>query len=139
MIKNKYLVLFAEIVVLAVIALLAFTVLNSQYLFGWAAHNWAFYLILGLMPIFLVLLNKPIYSTFMCLGIAVGIFAGNYIGGIIKVYNESKITESMPAEEVYRLEHHPGFQIWLGVILLFLIVGIAVSFYLQRKKQKQNK
>ncbi|NMR95756.1 hypothetical protein HKB01_00450, partial [Vibrio parahaemolyticus] len=72
-----------EIIILAVIALLAFTVLNTENLFGWVAHNWEFYFILVGIVLFLLFLNKQLVSAFMTTGIVVGVFIGNYLGKII--------------------------------------------------------
>jgi len=70
----------------------------------------------------------------MTIGITTGIFAGNYLGGLIKGYNESKIVEGMRAEEIYRLRHHPGFEIWIGIILLFIVIGIIVQITVTKKR-----
>lgn len=130
---NKYIYVIIEIFVLVIIALLAFTVLNTEYLFGWAAHNWKFYLVLCAIALLLFFLNGRIVSVFMTIGIGTGIFAGNYLGALIKKYNESKIFENMNTEEIYRLKHHPGFEIWIGVILLFIVIGIVI----QRRHHQQ--
>lgn len=125
-----------EVIVLAGVALLASTVLNTEYLFGWAAHNWKFYLILVMLVLLLVLLNKQFISLFMTTGIVVGIFAGNYIGKLIKGINAEKIVQGMKPEEVYRLRHNPGFEIWIGMILLFIIIGIMIEIIAAKKRIK---
>ena len=125
--QNKYIYGIIEIVVLTVVILLAFTTLNSQYLFGWAAHNWMFYLVLSSIPLILLLLNKQIVSVLMTIGIAVGIFAGNYLGAMLRNHNIGKIVEGMGAEEVARLHLNQGFIIWIGIIILFIIIGITMQ------------
>ncbi|WP_094545548.1 hypothetical protein [Petroclostridium xylanilyticum] len=136
--QNKYNFVIIEVVVLAVIALLAFTVLNTEYLFKWATHNWKFYLILCAVALLLLFLNKQLVSAFMTIGIATGIFVGNYLGALIKKYNESKIVEGMKAEKVYKLQHHPGFEIWIGVILLSIVIGIVTQIVFTKKAQISN-
>lgn len=109
--------------------LLAYRVLDSEYLFQWAVQNRLFYLFLCLIPLVLLLLNKKLVSVFVTMGIVTGIFIGNYFGGWINTHNESNISVKMSAEEVARLQHHPGFEIWMGVILFSMIVGIIVHRY----------
>lgn len=124
--RKKYIYAVIEAIILAVVALLAFTVLNTEYLFKWAAHNWEFYLALGVSALLLILLNKRFVSAFMTAGIVIGIFIGNFLGRSIKELNKGKIVEGMKAEEVYKLQHHPGFEIWIGVILLSIVIGIVM-------------
>ncbi|WIV12717.1 hypothetical protein [Proteiniborus sp. MB09-C3] len=135
--RNKYIYAIIEVFILVVIALLAFTVLNTEYLFEWAAHNWNFYLFLGAIALLLLFLNKRFVSAFMTTGIVVGIFVGNYLGRLIKGFNEGKIVEGMKAEEVYRLRHHPGFEIWIGVILLSIVIGIVMQMIGKHIHQKR--
>lgn len=59
----------------------------------------------------------------MTIRITTGIFLGNYLGTVIKIYNESKILDDVKAEEIYRLRHHPEFEIWICIILLFIAIG----------------
>ncbi|MGF7060662.1 hypothetical protein [Brassicibacter mesophilus] len=133
--RNIYVII--EIIILAVVALLVFTVLNTEYLFEWAAHNWKFYFILVVIVLLLIFLNKQLISAFMTAGIVVGIFVGNYLGKLIKGLNEAKIVEGMKAEEVYRLHHNPGFEIWIGIILLSIIIGIITQIAATRKRMKR--
>ena len=123
-----------ELSFLGGVLLLSFTVLKSEYLFGWAAHNWKFYLILSAIAVALLLFNKKMISIGMTIGITVGLFFGNYVGGLVKSLNENQILEGMTAEEVYRLRHHPGFEIWMGIIILSIIIGVVVH-----KKAHKNR
>lgn len=125
-----------EAVILAVVALLSFTVLNTEYLFQWAAHNWKFYFVLGAIALLPVFFHKQFLSAFMTAGIVIGIFAGNYLGGLINRYNESKIVEGMKAEELYKLRHHPGFEIWMGIILLSIVSGFIIQAIVKKRRRK---
>ncbi len=128
--RNKPMYGIVQGLVLVLTFLLASTMLNSEYLFQWADQNRLFYLALCVVPLVLLLLNKNLMSAFITMGIVAGIFIGNYLGGWINTYNESKITAIMSAEEVARLRHHPGFEIWMGVILTSAVIGmIAQRFY----------
>ena len=132
--QNKYIYAITEVVVLAIIILLAFTALNSQYLFGWAAHNWMFYLVLSSIPLTLLILNKQIVSVLMTIGIALGIFAGNYLGAMLRNHNIGKIIKGMAAEEVARLHLNQGFIIWISIIILFIIIGVIMQASIKKKK-----
>ena len=131
--QNKYIYGIIEVVVLAIVILLAYTTLNSQYLFGWAAHNWIFYLVLSSIPLILLLLNKHVVSVLMTIGIAVGIFAGNYLGAMLRNYNMNKIVEGMGSQEVARLHLNHGFVIWIGTIILFIVIGIIMQISAKKK------
>lgn len=61
--QNKYKFAFIEIIILSMIGLIAFTLLNSEYLFGWIAHNWIFYLVLCLIPLVLMIFNKITFQS----------------------------------------------------------------------------
>ncbi|MDF2511567.1 MAG: hypothetical protein K0S04_1433 [Herbinix sp.] len=133
--KQKYIFAVAEIIVLGIVILLAITVLQDEYLFGWAAHNWIFYSVLGAIVLLLTFLNKIIVSFCMTAGITLGIFIGSFLGNVIKISNESKIIEGMTGEEIYRLRHHPGFEIWMGIILLSIVVGFIVQLIVTKKRR----
>ncbi|CCQ93819.1 conserved membrane hypothetical protein [[Clostridium] ultunense Esp] len=132
--QNNYIYAIIEVLILVVVLLVACTVLNSEYLFGWAAHNWKFYLVLSSTALLFLFLNKRLVSAFMTIGITTGIFVGNYLGALIKTYNESKILDGMKAEEIYRLRHHPGFEIWIGIILLFIVIGAIMQITVKKKR-----
>jgi uncharacterized membrane protein YczE len=116
--------------------ILAITALNHEYLFGWVSHNWGFYLILCAIALFLLVFKKSVISISMMIGITIGIFVGNFLGHSLKGSNEQLIIEGMEAEMVYRLQHHPGFEIWIGTILFAIVVGIVVQFLYQRIKNR---
>lgn len=130
---NLFICAIIETLAFAVTAFFAFKTFNSEYLFGWIADNWVFYL--GLIGVSLLLLpfNKKFVSGFMVAGIVIGVFIGNYIGNMIVAFNQGKIVEEMNAEDIYRLQHHPGFEIWIGTIFLLVLIGIIVQIASQHK------
>ena len=134
--RQRYIYLLAEAIILAAVALLAFTALKQEYLFGWLAHNWSFYLLLSLIALLLNLFKKDIVSIFMTAGIAVAVFVGNYLGKYIVMLNEGKITEDMRAEDIWRLRHHPGFELWIAMNFVFLVAGVLVQLFFARKIKK---
>ncbi len=123
--------------ILAVVALLAFTVLKDEYLFGWVTYHWRFYLVLCFVALLLLFFNKRVVSAAMTGGIAIGIFVGNYLGDMLKLLNEGKIVEGMEGEEIWRLRHHPGFEIWIGIILIAIVIGAIVPIVLSKKANKR--
>jgi len=125
-----------EILILSAVFLLAETVLPAEYLFGWVAHHWEFYVGLSFIALLFLFGNKRFVSAFMTVGITAGLFIGNFLGAAIKNNQESKILESMKAEEIYRLRHHPGFEIWTGILFVFIVLGAMVQ--LTQKKKKTN-
>lgn len=131
--RNKYRYLIFELLILGIVLLISFTALNSEYLFGWIARNWKFYLVLSSIALFLLLMKKKLVSVFMTIGITTGIFVGNYLGALIKGYNERKIIDGMKMEEIYRLKHHPGFEIWIGIILLSIGIGVIIQIAIKKK------
>ncbi len=133
--KQKFIYAVIEVIILVLVELLGFTVLSQEYLFGWAAHNWIFYLVLGVAVLVLIFFKKVIVSVCMTAGITLGIFIGNFLGNVIKIYNESKIVESMTREEVYRLQHHPGFEIWMGTIFVSMVVGFFIHIISAKKRR----
>ncbi|MDO5716425.1 MAG: hypothetical protein Q4Q17_01370, partial [Tissierellia bacterium] len=76
--------------------------------------------------------GKEIYAYALSIGNFVGIWIGEFLGRWMKTKNMMKIHEGLSAEEIYRLQHHPGFEIWIGCILLALIV----TFYWSYKQKK---
>ena len=134
--KQKYIETGIEILLLGAVELLAFTVLNGEYLFGWAAHNWSFYLILSAIPILLTLFNKLVASIIITAGITGGIFVGNYLGNYIKEANARKIIEGMTGEELHRISQHPGFVIWMIILILSLMIGAVVQMIITKGRRK---
>ena len=132
--KEGFKLAFIEIILLTIIPLLGFTLLKEEYLFAWISHNWTFYLLLSLTVLILIAFNKKSISILMALGIFVGSFLGNYMGGFIRANNIKKIVEGMTAEQVYRMHHHPGFEIWIGTIIFFILIGTILNVFIKRNK-----
>lgn len=136
--RNKYKFAFIEIVILLIILSISFFLLSSEYLFGWIAHNWTFYLILSLIPLILIIFNRIVISIFMTMGISIGTFIGNYLGKFIKNKNISKIIDDMSAGQVYRMHHHPGFEIWIGIIIMSIIIGVIFNIIKKNEIKKRD-
>lgn len=130
---NRSIQVYIELIVFSFVFLLAATIFKDEYLFGWAIHNWTFFLILCLVPLFLVLINKRLISTFMSIGIVGGLFIGNYLGDYLRAINIAKITPEISNQEIAKLHLDPGFFIWIAIIIGFAIVSVLAELLTRRK------
>lgn len=124
--KNTLLIL--QLTTFIILYLLSNTVFKNVYLYKWTADH--LYLYIWIPVIILTILNKKYISLSLTIGNLVGIIIGELLGEYIRNENIKKITEITPPHEVYRLQSHYGFFIWLLILLTFLIAGILV----QKKK-----
>ena len=118
--KKKLLIIEVSAVILAL------TVFKGEYLFDWAIHNWKFSLIVFSLPLILLAMGYLLISIITSTGTIIGIFTGNFLGNIIRAHNISKIVDSMSAEQVSKLRHHPGFEIWILFIIASIVIGIIL-------------
>jgi len=42
----------------------------------------------------------------------------------------------MEPEAIYRAQHHPGFEIWIGMIILSIVIGIIFSLSYQKNTEQ---
>lgn len=115
------------LLVLTILA--AYTILNSEYLFGWLAHRWyrPFFFVFAPFVI-LAMTGKRKLQTLWALGSVTGLFLGNYLGEFVRQRNIAKITADTGAEQIHRLYHHPGVEIWLGTLVVFMLIGVALKY-----------
>lgn len=107
--------------------------LSDIYLFEWTARH--HYLFLWVAVILLVLIDRVHLATALTIGNVVGVLVGQFLGDLIRNQSLSQITPEMSGEEVYRLSHHPGFEIWLATIgVCFLVVVVKNIFWRFGKK-----
>lgn len=132
--KNVKYFLF-EAVIFGLIYLASILLFKNEYLFQWALHNWKFTLVLTLLPLILLGMNYKAASFVLFLGISGGIFLGNFLGNTISEQNILKITDGMSAEQIYHLNHHPGFEIWMLSVGISLILGLILQVIVSRKSK----
>lgn len=118
----------------SLVFLLSATNLKSEYLFGWANHNWAFPLVLCLIALLLTIINKQLISAFMSIGIIAGLFMGNYLGSFLRALNIAKITQGMSNQEIAKLQQNQGFFIWLVTLIGFILVGVITERIVWNRK-----
>lgn len=131
---NKYICGVIEVLIFSTVFLLGYTIFSGEYLFGWAIHNWKFYLILSVIPLLLLLFNKQLVSVSISAGIVLGLFIGNYLGAFIRKLNMAKVVEGMTNQEKARLHLNHGFSIWIVIILLSIIIGVIVQTIISKRR-----
>lgn len=107
---------------------LSMTTLQDFYLFEWTARHK--YIGLWAVALLFLLMGK----LFLSYAVALGILAGQFLGDWLRAQSIQKITPDMNAETVYHMYHHPGVEIWLAVVALFVLVSILL--HLARRKAK---
>lgn len=100
---------------------------NSLYLFNWISHNWSYYLILCLFPVFYLVFDKEYTSLFVSGAIILGSTFGQLVGDWIRRFNFLKLYPGMPAQERAQLMIHRGFAIWMVVLVIATIVGLLID------------
>jgi hypothetical protein len=134
----SYRLLLAEIVLFILLYILSKTVFAETYLFAWAAHRWYRYVFFFMPAALFALYNKYKLSISLLVGTVVGLFTGNYLGDYIVGLNKAKIAagaENLSNEQIYRLSHHPGFEIWIGIVLAALLVGLILEVISESRKK----
>lgn len=111
------------------------TYFDGLYLFEWTARHR--YLYIWAAAVILAFAGRGYLSFALTAGNAAGIFCGQFMGDWIRENNMLKITPGMDAGTAYQLQHHPGVEIWLSVILSFLLVSIIMHKI--RMKRRQSK
>lgn len=111
---------------------LSATALQDLYLFEWTARHK--YIGLWAIALVFLLLGKLFLTYAVALGNLTGILAGQFLGDWLRAQSIQKITPDMNAETVYHMYHHPGVEIWLAVVALFILASVLLC--LARPKAK---
>ena len=123
--KKRSLFLLANAGSFLILYLISAFFLQDIYLPDWTAQN--HYLYLWVAPFFLDLSGYHWVSVSISLGNLAGVIFGQVMGDFIVRINTAKITPEMTPGQAQQLRTHPGFLIWLGVIVLFTIAGIILQ------------
>ena len=123
--KKRSLFLLANAGSFLILYLISTFFLRNVYLPGWTAQN--HYLYLWVAPFFLDLSGYHWVSVSISLGNLAGVIFGQVMGDFIVRINLAKITPEMAPGQAQQLRTHPGFWIWLGMILLFILAGILLQ------------
>ncbi|MDO5726051.1 MAG: hypothetical protein Q4P29_07140 [Tissierellia bacterium] len=105
------------------------TLLKDLYLFEWTSRH--LYLYIWVLVLAFVLTDNKILAKAIVYGNIAGIIIGQFLGDFIRNQNISKITSDMNAEQIYRMHKHPGFQIWIIV----MIISIVISLIFKKRKK----
>lgn len=71
---------------------------------------------------------------FLCPGGGVWAVTGEFIRNC----NIAKVTAEMTNQEIARLHHHPGFQLWMAAFALLMVLFGVFSLY-QKSRKAQRK
>lgn len=121
-----------QLLLTAILFLISKTLLQDLYLYKWTAEH----LYLFVIPAILVAtyLGKFKLSYTVCLWNISLVILGQILGDFIRNKNMDKISDITPAEEVYRLSHHYGFDIWFFGLILITLVAIILQVKKERKR-----
>lgn len=100
---------------------------KGLYLFGWTTHN--FYCGLWLLSPALVLLGQNVWARFVTGGNVLAVLCGQFLGDWIK---------GMLPPDPYGTRLHPGFLIWVGLMLVSVVLGGFVQFYRNESKSESK-
>ena len=114
--------------IIVLIPFILFALFTKQYLRDYYLFEWMYRNSYAYVWVFAVIGGLVLFETglFISLYDIVAIAIAQMIGEKIKTANVAKITENMSAEEVYHLQAHPAFKIWVCLMLLCLIFLITV-------------
>ncbi len=114
----------------AVLYILAKLFFRDVYLFEWMLRHRYVYLwaAAGLIALF-----RAKWGYVIAYGNLIAVIVGQTAGTLIKNHNLTKITPDTPAWQEAHLREHPGFAIWLCLLL-----AIIVLYALIRKLQKRR-
>lgn len=105
---------------------------KDLFLFNWTSHY--FYWHIWVLALLFVYFRKMISAYFIVIGNTIGILIGQFVGDALRNKNMLKITTDMSVEEKYHLGHHPGVEIWLMSIIVFLIISFIISRILKKRE-----
>ena len=116
------LICWVPFLVLSIVTICFF---RKVYLLEWMLRH----AYLGLWAIaFIVALSNPGWGYAISVSNFVAVLIGTITGDYIRNRNILKITSDMKDWQVMRMYHNPGFEIWLGIFLLELLL-YAIFLY----------
>ncbi len=116
------LICWAPFLVLSIVTICFF---RKVYLLEWMLRH----AYLGLWAIaFIVALSNPGWGYAISVSNFVAVLIGTITGDYIRNRNILKITSDMKDWQVMRMYHNPGFEIWLGIFLLGLLLYAIFSY-----------
>lgn len=124
MLKGKWKIMTLELMLFFTTFIMASTIFQDQYLFNWITFNYKFYIMLILLTLIILLFNQKIISMFLSIGITLGLFISEFIGGQILNSNIKNINDTMSAQEIARLNQNPAFIYWIIIIVISLVIAL---------------
>lgn len=127
---KQLLIAILQFLSFAVLYIISMTVLKEIYLFEWTARH--LYIFLWVFVLILTFNRKYLISIAIAIGNIVGIIAGQFLGDYIRDERIRSISNNMTNEEIYKLQHHPGVEIWVATIFIFVILATLFKFLYKR-------
>ena len=117
-----------------VLSIVTICFFRKVYLLEWMLRH----TYLGLWAIaFIVALSNPGWGYAISVSNFVAVLIGTITGDYIRNRNILKITSDMKDWQVMRMYHNPGFEIWLGIFLLGLLL-YAIFSYCTKVREKNS-
>ena len=108
-----------------VLSIVTICFFRKVYLLEWMLRH----AYLGLWAIaFIVALSNPGWGYAISVSNFVAVLIGTITGDYIRNRNILRITSDMKDWQVMRMYHNPGFEIWLGIFLLGLLLYAIFSY-----------
>lgn len=129
--RFKVLCLIVTIMIFMTLYIVSKCYFSELYLFEWTERH--LYIGIWLVALILIVYDKMKISFAITFGNLIGIFIGQFGGDLIREKNMLKITSEMKPENIYHLQHHPGVEIWI-LIIIFEVVLAMISNYVKKNR-----
>lgn len=104
------------------------------YLLSWTYEN--SYLYIWVIALLLLVFKKKIVAYAITLGNIAGLIGGHVLDKIIMPIRMAEITEDMSVGEVYMRSEPNGAFYWMGIVLVFIVVGSVITWVKGRKTKR---
>lgn len=108
---------------------------QDSYLLEWMLRHW--YLGIWVIAAITAWMNAK-WGYALSYSYALAVVFGQVTGEFIRNCNIAKVTAEMTNQEIARLHHHPGFQLWMAAFALLMVLFGVFSLY-QKSRKAQRK
>ena len=108
---------------------------QDNYLLEWMLRHW--YLGIWVIAAITGWMNAK-WGYALSYSYALAVVFGQVTGEFIRNRNIAKVTAEMTNQEIVRLHHHPGFQLWMAAFALLMVLFGVFSLY-QKSRKAQRK
>lgn len=132
--KKNIPLIIIQFMIFIILYAVSVTVFSNKYLYKWTADHK--YLYIWIIILILTIYRQHIIALLLTCGNVIGVLIGQSLGDYIRNENMKKITEIMTAEQVYHLQKHYGFVIWILTLFAFLVIGTIIQKIIIQKLNK---